>query len=106
MAQAALEYRRKLFEVAQQYAETKPVWSPVAGPDGMPVLSGIPQLKALFAEADQRGAQMDAFVAKCEAELSACLALGKMPNTQLTEAIAIAKVDYSNNTYFRTRARE
>ena len=53
VAQAALEYRRKLFEVAHDYASSKPVWSPFAPPpvaEGElgPVLSSVPQLRAIF----------------------------------------------------------
>jgi len=96
VAQAALEYRRKLFEVANNYCSSKPVWSPfapapAAGELG-PVLSEVPQLKAIFEEGEKRGAEMDEFVARCESELTKCLVDGRVPPMQLAEAIAIAKV--------------
>mmetsp|Transcript_22646 Transcript_22646/g.59000 ORF Transcript_22646/g.59000 Transcript_22646/m.59000 type:complete len:372 (-) Transcript_22646:63-1178(-) len=50
VAQAALEYRRKLFEVAHDYASSKPVWSPFAPPATAgelgPVLSSVPQVRS------------------------------------------------------------
>ena len=46
VAQAALEFRRGLFEATRAYTDRKRCWGPVEEQ----VLSGIPQLKALYAE--------------------------------------------------------
>ncbi|KAL1523338.1 hypothetical protein AB1Y20_018283 [Prymnesium parvum] len=89
VAQAALSYCAKLFEVTQQYTDAKPIWSP--GREGA-VLSGIPQLRALYQEAAERMEEMDAFVGKCEAQLSPLLRSGEVPTAELTHAIAVAKV--------------
>mmetsp|Transcript_10933 Transcript_10933/g.26255 ORF Transcript_10933/g.26255 Transcript_10933/m.26255 type:complete len:537 (-) Transcript_10933:213-1823(-) len=88
VAQAALEFRRGLFEGTKQYAERKKCWAP----KGEPMLSNIPQLKAIFAENERKQAFLDEFVGKCEAELSNCLKNNKLPTIELVEAIAVAKV--------------
>jgi len=47
VAQAALSYCRKLFEVTRAYADAKPIWSPLTKPgEEMPSLSSIPQVRA------------------------------------------------------------
>ena len=88
VAQAALEFRRGLFEMTKQYTDKKPCWAP----SGEPMLSNIPQLKAIFAENERKLNFLDKFVGKCEAELSANLKENKLPSLQLVEAIAVAKV--------------
>jgi len=92
VAQAALSYCKKLFEVTKDYTDKKPIWSPLASPDDPLLLSGIPQLRALFAEADERIAQMESFVGRCESQLSPLLAGRAVPSADLTNAIAVAKV--------------
>ena len=47
--QAALSYRRELFRVTKEYADAKPI-PDVSRSGAEPMLSGIPQLRALFAE--------------------------------------------------------
>lgn len=88
VAQAALEFRRKLFENTRTYADTKPCWAP----GGTPMLSNIPQLRAIFEENERKLAFLDKFVGKCEAQLCDVLRGGKLPELQLVEAIAVAKV--------------
>jgi len=88
VAQAALEFRRGLFESTKAYADQKPCWAP----SGQPVLSDIPQLRALFAENARGLDRLDRFVGKCEARLSDKLRAGELPDVSLVEAIAVAKV--------------
>jgi len=88
VAQAALEFRRGLFESTKAYADTKRCWAP----SGKPVLSDIPQLKAIFAENERKLAPLDAFVARCEAQLNDTLRADALPELSLVEAIAVAKV--------------
>ena len=94
VAQAALAYRAQLFEVTRAYAEGKPVPAPRAHPSGAPSprLSGIPQLRHLFAEAEERAAKVEAFVGRCEDRLTPLLRAGELPGAALTQAIATAKV--------------
>jgi len=93
VAQAALAYRRKLFEVTKEYADNKPIWSPLLPPGApKPALSSIPQLRALFAEAEETATELEAFVGRCESQLSALLATGAVPDDQLAHEIATAKV--------------
>ena len=89
VAQAALSYRRELFRVTKEYADAKRIWSPVRSDA---TLSGIPQLRALFEEAEAAGASLDAFVSRCEERLTPLLAAGQLPDPALAHAIATAKV--------------
>jgi len=88
VAQAAMSFRHGLFDMTEAYADKKQCWAP----DSSPVLSAIPQLKALFIEHKERAAALDAFVGKCEAELSAALLKDQAPSLALVDAIAVAKV--------------
>lgn len=93
VAQAALSYARELFRVTRAYADAKPIWSAAAeqgGPER--ALSSIPQLRALFAEADASLGGLECFVGQCEAELTPLLRAGQMPGVPLAHAIAVAKV--------------
>ena len=102
VAQAALEFRRKLFEMTKNYSDNKKCWSPA----GNPVLSDIPQLRHLYEECDARGQELDTFVGICEAKLNMCLQEEILPPLELTEAIAVAKiraVDESIEMCFRLK---
>ena len=88
VAQAALEFRRGLFERTRRYTDNKVCWSP----SGSPTLSEIPQLKALFADADARIAPVEAFVTRCQQDLCTALRANKPPGIDLVEAIAVCKV--------------
>jgi len=89
VAQASLAYRRKLYEVTREYTDTKPIWSPLGGE---PKLSGIPQLRALFDEAEETASALEAFVNRCEEKLQPLLRAGEVPDAALAHAIAVAKV--------------
>ena len=52
-----------------QYAENKPIWSPVA--EGK-MLSSVPQLRHLYAEAEETATLLEAFVGRCEERLAPC----------------------------------
>eukprot|EP01062_Namystynia_karyoxenos_P069835 TRINITY_DN65275_c0_g1_i1.p1 TRINITY_DN65275_c0_g1~~TRINITY_DN65275_c0_g1_i1.p1 ORF type:complete len:552 (+),score=180.23 TRINITY_DN65275_c0_g1_i1:127-1656(+) len=89
VAQAALAFRAKLFEQTKKYTDSKKCWSP----DGKgAVLGTIPQLRAIYAEADRRAGEVERFVARCESELCGHLRKGTLPPLELVEAIAAAKV--------------
>jgi acyl-CoA oxidase len=88
VAQAALAYRRKLYEMTRAYSDQKQCWSPA----GNPVLSDIPQLRAIYAEADDRAEELESFLDVCESKLNVCLTEEVLPSTELTDAIAVAKV--------------
>jgi acyl-CoA oxidase len=90
VAQAAYEFRRKLFETTRAYTDTKRVWSP-SGPDHI-YLSTIPQVKALYEEEKLKGQKTMAFLDKCEAELCTALRSNNLPSIELVQAIAVAKV--------------
>ena len=65
----------------------------------------LAQLKAIYAEAEERVAEMDAYVAKCEAALSPLLASRGVPSAELAHAIAVAKVSPSTVTLHVTLRR-
>jgi len=88
VAQAALAFRRRLFEMTHDYTDQKPCWSPA----GQPALSTIPQLRALYQEADSRLDSMDRFAAQCETALSRYLVQEALPPDEVTTAIAVAKI--------------
>ena len=90
VAQAALAFRRQVFEVTEEYAKQKPI-PDVAGRKGR-VLADIPQLRALFADAAKRADALEAFVGTCEDKLAPLLKTGAVPDTDLALAIATAKV--------------
>ncbi|KAH8094274.1 acyl-CoA oxidase [Aureococcus anophagefferens] len=91
VAQAALAFRSQLFDVTKAYADNKSI-PDVARTGAAPKLSGIPQLKALFAEADETAALLEDFVNKCEDRLAPLLRTGAVPDEELAHAIATAKV--------------
>jgi len=90
VAQAALEYRKILFQKAQAYTDAKRTYA--RDPHDMPVLSEVPQLKALYAENAAKMAEIEAFLTACEADLCASLRAGAVPSSELVDAIATAKV--------------
>ena len=90
VAQAALSYRRKLFEDTKAYADNKRIPSFV-GSEPLH-LSSIPQLKSLFEEAEETAAALEAYVSGCELELTPLLKAGEVPSEALAHKIAVAKV--------------
>jgi len=89
VAQAALSFRRKLFEDARAYADAKPI--PSASGEAR-TLSSIPQLASLFDEAEATAQQLEAYVATCEEDLAPLLRSGGVPSSELAHRIAVAKV--------------
>jgi acyl-CoA oxidase len=95
VAQAAMAFRHGLFDKTKAFADNKKCWAPKGGEL---MLSGIPQLKALFQEAEEDAAKLDAFVGECERRLCECLRKDKLPSIDLVEAIACAKVKCVENS--------
>jgi len=89
VAQAALSYRRKLFEDTKAYADAKPIPSFSGAPL---TLSSIPQLASLFEEAEATAGALEKYVASCEEELTPLLRNGGVPPDDLAHRIATAKV--------------
>lgn len=88
VAQAALMFRKKLFEMTKEYAETKMCWAP----KGNQPLIKVPQIKSIFEENEAKFASTYAFVEECEKQLCTVLKENSMPKLPLVEAIAVAKV--------------
>ena len=64
-----MDFRKRIFEMTQNYTDKKNCWSPLS-PDGVNnPLSSLPQLKSLYAEELVKRRFLEAFVGKCEREL-------------------------------------
>ena len=94
VAQAALTYRKELFKRTKDYSDSKKTFAF----KGEPVLSNIPQLKALYEVNDRKLAELEDFVGKCELALSECLKQDKLPSSKLVDAIATCKVQAVENS--------
>eukprot|EP01061_Rhynchopus_euleeides_P020511 TRINITY_DN3336_c0_g1_i2.p1 TRINITY_DN3336_c0_g1~~TRINITY_DN3336_c0_g1_i2.p1 ORF type:complete len:463 (+),score=204.66 TRINITY_DN3336_c0_g1_i2:50-1438(+) len=88
VAQAALEFRRSIFEQTKRFTDQKECWTPT----GTRPLSSVPQLKRLYERHTANQALLDEFVGKCERELADHLRNKTLPTLELVEAIAAAKV--------------
>jgi len=88
VAQAALEFRRRIFQITKEMTDARQCWSP----SGNVQLSSLPQVRVLYEEEASLYQRTQAFVSKCEAELTTSLLTSKLPSVALVEAIAVAKV--------------
>ncbi|KAJ8604309.1 hypothetical protein CTAYLR_002552 [Chrysophaeum taylorii] len=88
VAQAALAYSRELFKVTKEYADSKPI---PRGAGTVP-LSSLPQLRALFKQADDAISHLERFVGACEDALVPLMRDSLTPSPSLANAIATAKV--------------
>jgi alkylation response protein AidB-like acyl-CoA dehydrogenase len=88
VAQAALVFSRTLFLNTKKYSDGKMC----AMRGTTPALSDVPQLRALYDEAEKRFARMESFVNKCETGLCAALVADETPKLAATRAIAVAKI--------------
>ena len=89
VAQSALVFGRWLFGKTREYADNKLCWAPRGA---RPPLSMLPQLSALYDEADEAFEYAEGYAAACERRLCAALRAGEIPKPALVEAIAVAKV--------------
>jgi alkylation response protein AidB-like acyl-CoA dehydrogenase len=89
VAQSALVFGRWLFGKTRDYADNKLCWAPRGA---RPPLSMLPQLSALYDEADEAFEYAEGYAAACERRLCAALRAGEIPKPALVEAIAVAKV--------------
>ena len=88
VAQAALAFAEKLFADTKRYSDAKMC---VMRGD-TPALTDVPQLRALYEEAEGRLTRVKNFVETCESRLCECLAADRIPPAALTRAIAVAKI--------------
>lgn len=89
IARSAVVFTRSLYASTRAYTDNKKCWAPK---NAALTLSDIPQLKALFSEADEELNKMDQFLVQIENRLAACLRAEKLPPSDLVEAIATSKV--------------
>ena len=88
VAQAALEFRNRLFEKTKNYAESKLCWSK----DGSQKLITIPHIQEIFNNNQINYELCDRFVKMCEIKLTKYLRSRQLPNEELINDIAIAKI--------------
>lgn len=88
VAQAALVFARRLFDDTKRYSDKKKCT--MRGKS--PLLSDVPQLKALYNEGFSTLDRLDAYVKSCEEELNECLRSKRIPQAVLVQAIAVAKI--------------
>lgn len=88
VAQAALEFRNRLFENTKKYAESKLCWSK----DGSQKLITIPHIQEIFKNNQINYELCDRFVKMCEIKLTKYLRSRQLPNEELINDIAIAKI--------------
>eukprot|EP00408_Alexandrium_pacificum_P066442 CAMPEP_0171178468 /NCGR_PEP_ID=MMETSP0790-20130122/12766_1 /TAXON_ID=2925 /ORGANISM="Alexandrium catenella, Strain OF101" /LENGTH=473 /DNA_ID=CAMNT_0011643389 /DNA_START=56 /DNA_END=1477 /DNA_ORIENTATION=+ len=89
IARSAVVFARSLYASTRQYTDNKKCWAPKGA---SLTLSEIPQLKALYAEAEGELNFMDGFLLQIENQLAACLRAENLPPNELVEAIATSKV--------------
>jgi len=88
VAAAALMCSRKLVTRTKAYADSKMTWSP----EGSRPLSQLPQVKALFDEADFELSRLEMFVKKVELALADVVKQDGTPDLELQVAIGTCKI--------------
>lgn len=88
VAQAALEFRNRLFENTRKYAESKSCWTK----DGSQKLITIPHIHEIFKNNQINYEVCDKFAKICEIKLCQYLRSKQLPNNELINDIAIAKI--------------
>lgn len=95
VGQAALTFSESLFDMTKKYSDGKQCWAP--GGNTAP-LTKVPQLGALYVGAEKKFARVKSFLAECERRLSANLVKTELPDMELQEAIAVAKIVASESS--------
>jgi acyl-CoA oxidase len=88
VAKAALTFCEEVFEHTKRYSDAK--LCAMRGTNK--TLSHVPQLKALYEEAENRLKKVDAFVTFCKKRLSQVLKVRETPSVELQTAIAVCKI--------------
>jgi len=89
IARSAIVFTRMLYAGTRQYTDNKRCWLPKGASMS---LSEVPQLKALWVEADTALGRLDTFLTEVERRLADCLRGERLPPAELVEAIAAGKV--------------
>jgi len=90
IAEASVEFAKRIFKKARAYADAKVCWAPKGLPQ--PRLSEIPHIAAIFAEGDARLDMMTAYNAAVEKRICKVLLAESIPDDELVEAIAVSKI--------------
>eukprot|EP00798_Chlamydomonas_sp_ICE-L_P017892 gene17892-24284_t len=95
IAESAVVFAKTLFSTTKAYSDTKKCWAPGGA---RPSLSQIPQLKALYVEAEQRLQYLDHFIYLLKERITPILRDGGVPPKSIVDAIACAKVSCIETT--------
>jgi len=93
VAQASLEFAKKLFAQTATYTNKKKCWSP----SGDVTLGSIPHIGALFKEANQTLALLEDYCLRVERDLSKTLEKNEIPSARIVQALAVAKITAVEN---------
>lgn len=102
IAASTLVFARTLYARARNYADQKKCWHP----QGSVMLSEIPQLAHLYADADKQLGKVEVLRDIVEQRLCQCLKADTTPDTKLVEMIAALKVkaiEISINVCFKLK---
>lgn len=88
VAQAALEFRKRLFDNTIMYAQSKSCWTK----SGAQKLFSLPHINDIFLQNERNFNLCNLYVQKCELKLSNFLRSKQIPTKDLSHDIAIAKI--------------
>jgi acyl-CoA oxidase len=90
IAQAAVVFAQRLFQMTKEYADKKTCWAPKGLPQ--PKLSEIPHIAAIFAEGGAKLAAIEKYNFAVEKKLNRVLVSRVVPDAEMVECIAVAKI--------------
>jgi acyl-CoA oxidase len=88
VAQAAMEFRNRLFHDTKTYAQSKSCWTK----DGSQKLITVPHIHDIFKDNEMNYELCNQYVTLCESKLNKYLRSRQLPDTDLINDIAIAKI--------------
>ena len=80
-----------MYDITKSYSDNKKCWSPGSG--DLPCLSDMPQVKALYNHAYKEIDILERYCSSIQSRLSKVLKEETIPDSDLVEAIAVAKIE-------------
>jgi len=90
IAQASCNFGKALFTQTKAYADNKVCWAPKG--QAPPKLSEVPHIAAIFREGEEKLDTLSRYAAAVETRLCEVLRTRAIPDLDLVEAIAVAKI--------------
>jgi len=91
IAESAVVFARNMYDITKSYSDNKKCWSPGSG--DLPCLSDMPQVKALYNHAYKEIDILERYCSSIQSRLSKVLKEETIPDSDLVEAIAVAKIE-------------